>query len=102
LGKVSGHDGCVSADTEWRIGEALQRKLLVAIAERERQVAGFKDVSSTIEISVKKLWKQQIVAWQADPENAPNPYMLTRQGTWLRTFYDATLIPTPGRLPNRG
>jgi hypothetical protein len=85
-----------------RIGEALQQKLIVAIAERERQVAGFKDVSSTIESSVKSLWKQQIVAWQADPENAPNPYMLTRKGTWWRISDDTTLMHFPGRLPNRG
>lgn len=63
-----------------RVGEALQWKLLVAIAERDRQVAAFKQVSSTIEKPVLKDWKKRIVKWEADPSNAENPYTLTRKG----------------------
>ncbi|KAJ7903966.1 hypothetical protein B0H13DRAFT_1620975 [Mycena leptocephala] len=57
-------------------GEALQRKLLVAIAERDRQVTAFKSVSSTIERDVKESWKKLIHEWEQDPSK-PNPYMLS-------------------------
>ncbi|KAJ7509953.1 hypothetical protein B0H11DRAFT_2215787 [Mycena galericulata] len=59
-------------------GDALQRKLLVAIAERARQIAGFKEVNATVEGAVKKEWKAQIEAWVADPSKA-NPYTVSRK-----------------------
>ncbi|KAJ7024932.1 hypothetical protein C8F04DRAFT_1269809 [Mycena alexandri] len=60
-------------------GDALQRKLIVAIAERDRQVAAFKEVSATIEAPVKKLWKKQINDWLEKPDSHPNPYTLPRK-----------------------
>ncbi|KAJ7097104.1 hypothetical protein B0H15DRAFT_945777 [Mycena belliarum] len=60
-------------------GDALQRKLLIALAERERQVAAFKEVNSTIHDNLKKEWKKMIEKWLADPSSAPNPYSLSRK-----------------------
>ncbi|KAJ7735174.1 hypothetical protein B0H16DRAFT_1731438 [Mycena metata] len=59
-------------------GDALQRKLLVAIAERDRQVEAFKEISSTIERSVRSEWKKKVVAWHEDPTQE-NPYTLRRK-----------------------
>ncbi|KAJ7023232.1 hypothetical protein C8F04DRAFT_1193688 [Mycena alexandri] len=56
-----------------------KRKLIVAIAERDRQVAAFKEVSATIEAPVKKLWKKQINDWLEKPDSHPNPYTLPRK-----------------------
>ncbi|KAJ7174307.1 hypothetical protein C8R46DRAFT_1214514 [Mycena filopes] len=60
-------------------GDALQRKLLVAIAERDRQVEAFKDISATIESTVKTEWKHQINNWIKDPSSHQNPYTLLRK-----------------------
>ncbi|KAJ7756767.1 hypothetical protein DFH07DRAFT_958904 [Mycena maculata] len=59
-------------------GETLQRKLIVAIAERERQVASFKQISATVKSEVRGKWKKMIAAWLADP-SAPNLYTVTRK-----------------------
>ncbi|KAJ7156559.1 hypothetical protein C8R43DRAFT_1125754 [Mycena crocata] len=59
-------------------GDSLQRKLVVAIAERDRQLAAFESVSETIERDVKKGWVQMVDAWEAD-SSQPNPYILLRK-----------------------
>ncbi|KAJ6561834.1 hypothetical protein B0H19DRAFT_1209995 [Mycena capillaripes] len=64
---------------EGDIGDALQRKFVVAVAERDRQVAAFKDVSATVEHNVRNAWKTKISKWEADPENNDNPYTLSRK-----------------------
>ncbi|KAJ7701279.1 hypothetical protein B0H14DRAFT_3173668 [Mycena olivaceomarginata] len=48
-------------------GDALQRKLLVAIAERDRQVAAFSEVIRTVEREVKREWRKKINEWLEDP-----------------------------------
>ncbi|KAJ7901379.1 hypothetical protein B0H13DRAFT_2515755 [Mycena leptocephala] len=60
-------------------GDALQRKLLVAIAERDRQVEAFKSVSATIEPELRRVWKKKIVEWEAKPKAKENPYTLSRK-----------------------
>ncbi|KAJ7816808.1 hypothetical protein B0H13DRAFT_1923357 [Mycena leptocephala] len=56
-------------------GKTLARKLIVAIAERDKQVAEFKDVDSTLERSLRGEWKTQIEEWIVD-RSKPNPYCL--------------------------
>jgi hypothetical protein len=58
------------------LGDTLQRKLLVAIAERDRQVAVFSEVSRTVEREVKREWRKKINEWLEDPLK-PNPYTLS-------------------------
>ncbi|KAJ7169372.1 hypothetical protein C8R43DRAFT_821317, partial [Mycena crocata] len=53
------------------------RKLVVAVAERDRQVKAFALVSRTVKQRVKRQWEKEIDAWLADPSK-PNPYMVTR------------------------
>ncbi|KAJ7693956.1 hypothetical protein B0H17DRAFT_1132323 [Mycena rosella] len=65
-------------------GEALQRKLVVAITERDRQIQVFAVVNSTVSKSVKKVWKTAINDWLED-ETKPNPFMLERKGVWYAT-----------------
>ncbi|KAJ7144883.1 hypothetical protein C8R43DRAFT_891041 [Mycena crocata] len=59
------------------LGDALQRKLAVARAERERQTRSFKEVNKTVEKEVLEFWQQQIDAWLED-STQPNPYMLEK------------------------
>ncbi|KAJ7675296.1 hypothetical protein B0H17DRAFT_1207804 [Mycena rosella] len=59
-------------------GDALQRKLIVALAERQRQVAAFKEVNETVEPEVIRAWKKMIASWLKDPTK-PNPYTLSRK-----------------------
>ncbi|KAJ7805460.1 hypothetical protein B0H14DRAFT_3485136 [Mycena olivaceomarginata] len=56
-------------------GDALRRKLVVAITERDRQIQVFESVSATIERTVKIKWKTMIRDWIDDPSQ-PNPYVL--------------------------
>jgi hypothetical protein len=64
-------------------GKTLARKLIVAIAERDKQVAEFKDVDSTLERSLRGEWKTQIEEWIVD-RSKPNPYCLPggKSGTY--------------------
>jgi hypothetical protein len=62
-------------------GHALEAKLVIALAERARQVAAFTYASSTVEKELWNAWQAQINAWQADDGN-PNPYILDKSGAW--------------------
>lgn len=68
--------------TAVNVGDALQRKLLVAIAERGRQVEAFREILATIERLVRAEWKQQIEAWLEDPTQK-SPYTLQRKGVFM-------------------
>ncbi|KAJ6457197.1 hypothetical protein C8R47DRAFT_995822 [Mycena vitilis] len=54
-------------------GDTLARKLIVAIAERDKQVADFEEVSRTVAKDTRKKWQNQIDEWLAD-RSKPNPY----------------------------
>jgi hypothetical protein len=58
----------------------LQRKLVIAITERDKQVNAFKEVSKTVSKEVRDAWKKMIVDWLADPTQT-NPYTLKLKGT---------------------
>jgi hypothetical protein len=57
----------------------LRRKLLVAIAERQRQVEAFTEVNKTVGRDVRKDWQAGVDAFVKDHEQ-PNPYMLKTTG----------------------
>ncbi|KAJ6547928.1 hypothetical protein DFH09DRAFT_1087397 [Mycena vulgaris] len=59
-------------------GEALQRKLVVAIAERDKQIKAFSQVNKTLSDDLKKAWKKMIEEWLEDGSR-PNPYTLNRK-----------------------
>lgn len=59
--------------------DALRRKLLVAIAECQRQVDAFKEVNSTVSQEVRKVWQDSIDAFVVD-HAAENPYILKEAG----------------------
>ncbi|KAF8213240.1 hypothetical protein K438DRAFT_1956654 [Mycena galopus ATCC 62051] len=56
-------------------GDTLAQKLIVAIAERDKQVAVFVQVDSTLHKRLRKKWQDRIDAWLAD-RSQPNPYCL--------------------------
>ncbi|KAJ7234341.1 hypothetical protein C8J57DRAFT_1531743 [Mycena rebaudengoi] len=88
-------------------GDALQRKLVVAIAEQDRQIQAFKACSRTVELEVQKLWQADIDAWLAD-KRMPNPYALPRDAcpteaeTRLELKKDETAEAAAGGAPVAG
>ncbi|KAJ7863700.1 hypothetical protein B0H13DRAFT_2354000 [Mycena leptocephala] len=60
-------------------GDALRRKLVVAISERTHQVDAFKEVNRTVSKELRATWQGQIDAFVAD-HSQPNPYVLPRSG----------------------
>ncbi|KAJ7123325.1 hypothetical protein C8R46DRAFT_1238052 [Mycena filopes] len=60
-------------------GDALPRKLLVALAERTRQVDAFKEVNRTVPKELQTLWQAQIDTFVADHRET-NPYALPKSG----------------------
>ncbi|KAJ7927958.1 hypothetical protein B0H13DRAFT_1860717, partial [Mycena leptocephala] len=63
--------------------DALRRKLLVAIAERQRQVDSFSEVNKTVGKDVRKVWQAAIDAFVKDHEQ-PNPYMIKTAESRIR------------------
>ncbi|KAJ7169179.1 hypothetical protein C8R43DRAFT_1121071 [Mycena crocata] len=64
------------------LGEAniLRRKLLVAVPERERQIAAFKEVNKSIPPKQRAEWQSEINAF-LDDDTLPNPYVVkTKDG----------------------
>ncbi|KAJ6509365.1 hypothetical protein C8R47DRAFT_1208549 [Mycena vitilis] len=57
-------------------GDTLARKIIVAIAERDKQVANFHEVDRTIATRIRRKWQSRIDEWLADKQNKPNPYCL--------------------------
>ncbi|KAJ7847056.1 hypothetical protein B0H13DRAFT_2362609 [Mycena leptocephala] len=51
----------------------LPRKLILAIDERDKQVAAFTQVDSTLKKELRKTWQIQIDEWRKD-KSKPNPY----------------------------
>ncbi|KAJ7040106.1 hypothetical protein C8F04DRAFT_948846 [Mycena alexandri] len=56
-------------------GDTLARKLIVAIAERDKQVAAFTEVDCTLSSKLRNKWQERIDEWLAD-KSQPNPYCL--------------------------
>ncbi|KAJ7708001.1 hypothetical protein B0H16DRAFT_1746369 [Mycena metata] len=56
-------------------GTTLPCKLILAIDERNCQVAAFKEVDQTLSKNVRKEWQKKIDNWKAD-RTKPNPYLI--------------------------
>ncbi|KAJ7106119.1 hypothetical protein C8R43DRAFT_906260, partial [Mycena crocata] len=54
-------------------GTTLPRKLVLALDERDRQVAAFQDVDDPLPSDVRQKWQKVIDDWVRDP-TMPNPY----------------------------
>ncbi|KAJ7169138.1 hypothetical protein C8R43DRAFT_1121027 [Mycena crocata] len=59
------------------LADALRRKLIVALAERARQVAAFKEINKSISSEVRADWQRLIDDFNAD-RTAPNPYIVAK------------------------
>ncbi|KAJ7054997.1 hypothetical protein C8F01DRAFT_994818 [Mycena amicta] len=57
------------------LGDSLARKLIIAVAEREKQVAEFVEVDSSLAPEVRREWKKRIQEWLID-KGKPNPYLM--------------------------
>lgn len=64
------------------LADILRRKLVVAIAERARQVAAFKEINKSISVEVREDWQKQIDVFAANHDE-PNPYTLGKQGAYF-------------------
>ncbi|KAJ7251189.1 hypothetical protein B0H12DRAFT_1018742 [Mycena haematopus] len=60
-------------------GDTLARKLIVAIAERDKQAADFAEVDRTLSSRLRKEWQKKIDTWTED-RSQPNPYCLAGAG----------------------
>ncbi|KAF7305707.1 CxC2 domain-containing protein [Mycena chlorophos] len=56
-------------------GDALARKLIIATAERDKQLSEFVDLDRSIEPTVRRDWQSRLDAWIAD-DTKPNPYLV--------------------------
>ncbi|KAJ7029504.1 hypothetical protein C8F04DRAFT_1264960 [Mycena alexandri] len=56
-------------------GTTLPRKLILAIEERDRQVAAFIQVDAMLKKDLRKTWQKQVDDWLED-RTKPNPYTL--------------------------
>ncbi|KAJ7429083.1 hypothetical protein B0H11DRAFT_1769987, partial [Mycena galericulata] len=56
---------------------AIRRKLVVAIAERARQVGAFREVNKSVSRELRDQWQGDIAAFVTDHDK-PNPYVLAR------------------------
>ncbi|KAK7012748.1 CxC2 domain-containing protein [Favolaschia claudopus] len=88
-------------------GDTLQRRLVIAIAERDRQVSAFKEVSRTVEKGVKDEWRKMISNWLEDPSK-PNPYVVsakdypTEAQVRLAVRKDEEALTESGKAPLHG
>lgn len=53
----------------------MARKLIVAIAERDKQVSAFAELDSSLHSCLRNKWQLRIDAWIVD-KSQPNPYCL--------------------------
>jgi hypothetical protein len=63
---------------------------MVAISERERQIAAWKQVNKSIPAEVRAIWQQRVDAFHSDPDNNPNPYLLSAKGmcaAWVERVF---------------
>ncbi|KAJ7061377.1 hypothetical protein C8F01DRAFT_1231233, partial [Mycena amicta] len=56
-------------------GDALSRKLVIALVERDRQKAEFAEVDKSVKPAIRIDWQRRVDQWNADPSLA-NPYMM--------------------------
>ena len=56
------------------VGHTLCRKLLVAVLERTRQQAAFKEFMESVGVANVQDWTVKLTAWEAD-KSKPNPYV---------------------------
>ncbi|KAJ7919700.1 hypothetical protein B0H13DRAFT_2428738 [Mycena leptocephala] len=95
------------------LGESLQRKLVVAIAERDKQIAAFKEVNKTVSREVRSTWEEKIEAWvKDDTGTVMNPFVLERKGpipdcpteaeVRLAVRKDEDALNTAGKTPLHG
>ncbi|KAJ7854120.1 hypothetical protein B0H13DRAFT_1903764 [Mycena leptocephala] len=62
------------------LGDSLQRKLVVAIAERDKQISAFKEVNKTVSREVRASWEGMIEAWvKDDTSTVANLFVLERE-----------------------
>ncbi|KAJ7049780.1 hypothetical protein C8F01DRAFT_1264808 [Mycena amicta] len=56
-------------------GDTLGRKLVIAVAERDKQIREFIEIDRGLEPSLRKEWQKRVDDWVADPTK-PNPYVM--------------------------
>ncbi|KAJ7059029.1 hypothetical protein C8F01DRAFT_1303448, partial [Mycena amicta] len=56
-------------------GDTLGRKLVIAVAEHDKQIREFIEIDRGLEPSLRKEWQKRVDDWVADPTK-PNPYVM--------------------------
>ncbi|KAJ7721100.1 hypothetical protein B0H14DRAFT_2642530 [Mycena olivaceomarginata] len=81
-------------------GDALRCRLLIAIAERNKQITAFQLVNSTVEKEVKIEWRRLIKNWHADPYFSE--YCPTETQVRLEVRKDEDTLTAGGKAPLHG
>ncbi|KAJ7050115.1 hypothetical protein C8F01DRAFT_1264382 [Mycena amicta] len=71
---IEGKVDHVNFEKNVKEGDTLARKMIIALAERDRQLAEFAEVDDSLEPSLRREWLAQVEAWLAD-KSKPNPYL---------------------------
>ncbi|KAJ7799003.1 hypothetical protein B0H13DRAFT_2503961 [Mycena leptocephala] len=91
------------------LGDSLQRKLVVAITERDKQISAFKGVNKMVAREVRSTWERMIEAWVEDNTGTVmNPFVLehkdcpTEAEVRLAVRKDEDALNTAGKTPLHG
>jgi hypothetical protein len=68
------------------LGIGLHRKLVNAVAERDRQVEAFKEFNEAISLENQAAWTKMVLEWESN-KTCPNPYVATKSSTCHRPIY---------------
>ncbi|KAF7289215.1 CxC2 domain-containing protein [Mycena indigotica] len=55
-------------------GKHLLVNLIIALAQRDEQVAEFEEIDESLDPALRKVWEDRVTNWNAD-HNQPNPYV---------------------------
>ncbi|KAI0748683.1 hypothetical protein C8Q80DRAFT_1219730 [Daedaleopsis nitida] len=60
------------------MAQTLLARIKTAVPQRDTHVQAYQDFSSSFDDTVVDQWERDIQTWEADPKNAPNPYVIER------------------------
>ncbi|KAF7329538.1 CxC2 domain-containing protein [Mycena kentingensis (nom. inval.)] len=72
---IDGKVDHINFEKNVNLGDTLSKRLIIAIAARDQQVAEFEEVDESVEPSLRREWEQRVEMWNEDPSQ-PNPYVV--------------------------
>ncbi|KAF7320103.1 CxC2 domain-containing protein [Mycena kentingensis (nom. inval.)] len=72
---IDGKVDHVNFEKNVNLGDTLSKRLIIAIAARDQQIAEFEEVDESVEENLRRDWTQRVELWNEDPLQ-PNPYII--------------------------